>query len=112
MADNFGTTDNIYIESDYDNIFLIDPNKVENSLGQPMDRPIHHEDLVMYANLEAKMLPRTKLAVGSALTDAVQTTPIASINFLRPGGKTTLNNNYLNEITGLNTVDGLSLIHI
>ena len=106
MADNFGTTDNIYIESDYDNIFLIDPNKVENSLGQPMDRPIHHEDLVMYANLEAKMLPRTKLAVGSALTDAVQTTPIASINFLRPGGKTTLNNNYLNEITGLNTVDG------
>ena len=52
------------------------------------------------------MLPRTKLAVGSALTDAVQTTPIASINFLRPGGKTTLNNNYLNEITGLNTVDG------
>ena len=104
MADNFGTTDNIYIESDYDNIFLIDPNKVENSLGQPMDRPIHHEDLVMYANLEAKMLPRTKLAVGSALTDAVQTTPIASINFLRPGGKTTLNNNYLNEITGLNTL--------
>jgi hypothetical protein len=106
MADNFGTTDNIYIESDYDNIFLIDPNKVENDSGQPIDRPVHHENLVMYANLEAKMLPRTKLAVGSALTDAIQTTPIASINFLRPGGKTTLNNNYLNEITGLNTVDG------
>jgi len=68
---------------------------------------IHHENLVMYANLEAtNVFPRTKLAVGAPLTDAIQNVPIAAMNFLRPGGKTLLTNAYLDEITGLNTSTG------
>jgi len=106
MADNIQVNDNILVELDYQNICLIDPNKVVNIDGTVRERQIHHEDLVMYANLEAKMLPRTKLAVGANLLDAVQTTPIASINFLRPGGKTNLTNDYLDEITGLNSISG------
>ena len=106
MADNFQTNDNILVDFDYQNIVLVDPNKTVNLDGTVQERQIHHENLVMYANLEAKMLPRTKLAVGANLLDSVQTTPIASINFLRPGGKTNLSNDYLDEITGLNSISG------
>ena len=106
MADNFQTNDNILVDFDYQNVVLVDPNKTVNLDGKVQERQIHHENLVMYANLEAKMLPRTKLAVGANLLDAVQTTPIASINFLRPGGNTNLTNAYLDEITGLNSISG------
>ena len=107
MAGNeYNTNDNILVDFDYQNIVLVDPNKTVNLDGTIQERQIHHENLVMYANLEAKMLPRTKLAVGSSLTDAVRVLPVASINFLRPGGDTTLKNKYLDEITGLNTVSG------
>lgn len=106
MADNFQTNDNILVDFDYQNVVLVDPNKTVNLNGTVQERQIHHENLVMYANLEAKMLPRTKLAVGANLLDSVQTTPIASINFLRPGGKTNLSNTYLDEITGLNSISG------
>ena len=106
MADNFGPQDNIFVDYDFQNIVLVDPNKTINLDGVAQERQIHHENLVMYANLEAKMIPRTKLAVGANLLDEIQTIPIASINFLRPGGKTVLSNDYLNEITGLNSVNG------
>lgn len=107
MAGNeFNTNDDIFVDFDYQNIVLVDPNKTVRLDGTVQERQIHHENLVMYANLEAKMLPRTKLAVGQSLLDPIQTTPIASINFLRPGGKTTLSNSYLDEITGLNSISG------
>lgn len=83
MADNFQTNDNILVDFDYQNVVLVDPNKTVSLDGTVQERQIHHENLVMYANLEAKMLPRTKLAVGANLLDSVQTTPIASINFLK-----------------------------
>lgn len=105
MADNLLPNDNILVDYDYQNVVLVDPNKTVNLDGKVQERQVHHEELVMYANLEAKMLPRTKLAVGANYLD-VQTTPIASINFLRPGGKTTLRNDYLDEITGLNSISG------
>ncbi len=66
MADNIQVNDNILVELDYQNICLIDPNKVVNIDGTVRERQIHHEDLVMYANLEAKMIPRSKL-VGKEL---------------------------------------------
>jgi hypothetical protein len=62
MADNIQVNDNILVELDYQNICLIDPNKVVNIDGTVRERQIHHEDLVMYANLEAKMIPRSKLS--------------------------------------------------
>jgi hypothetical protein len=65
MADNFQTNDNILVDFDYQNVVLVDPNKTVNLDGTVQERQIHHENLVMYANLEAKMLPRTKLAVGA-----------------------------------------------
>jgi hypothetical protein len=106
MADNITTNDNIFVDFDCQNIILVDPNKTQNIDGSVTERKLAHENLVMYANLEARVIPRTKLAVGSAISDAIQNVPLATMNFLRPGGRTTLRNDYLDEITGLNTVNG------
>jgi len=106
MADNITTNDNIFVDFDCQNIILVDPNKTQNINGSVSERKLAHENLVMYANLEARVIPRTKLAVGNPISDAIQNVQLATMNFLRPGGRTTLRNDYLDEITGLNTVNG------
>ena len=58
MADN---SENILVEFDYQNIFLVDPNKIIDSDGRAKQRLVKHENLVMYANLEAEVIPRSKL---------------------------------------------------
>ena len=103
MVDN---NENILVEFDYNNITIIDPNKVIDENGRAKERLVNHENLVMYANLECKVVPRTKLAVGAASNDAIQTISLATINFLKPGGKTFLDNEYTNEITGKDTIKG------
>jgi hypothetical protein len=69
QADNSG---NIYVEFDYNNIIVVDPNKTIDSLGKIRERLVDHENLVMYANLEAELLPRTKLAIGASPEDRVR----------------------------------------
>ena len=103
MVDN---PENILVEFDYNNITIIDPNKVIDENGRAKERLVKQEDLVMYANLECKVLPRTKLAVGSANNDAIQTVSIATINFLKPGDKMFLDNSWTDEITGKGSVTG------
>ena len=98
--------ENILVEFDYNNITIVDPNKVVDLDGNVKERYVKQENLVMYANLECRVLPRTKLAVGSANGDAIQTVSLASINFLNPGGKGLLDNAYTNEITGQGSLDG------
>ena len=65
-----GDQENILVELDYDNISLIDPNKTVDELGNVSDRLVKQENLVYYANLECNVLPRTKLAVGTAMNDS------------------------------------------
>jgi len=101
-----GNQENILVELDYNNIIIVDPNKVIDENGVAKERLVRHEELVMYANLECKVLPRTKLAVGVDNRDAIQTVSVASINFLKPGGKTFLDNSYTDEITGKDTLKG------
>ena len=106
MADSLGNNNNIFVDFDCQNIILVDPNKTQNDNGTVSERKLAQEDLVMYANLEARVIPRTKLAVGAPISDAIRNVPLASMNFLRPGGRTQLRNDYLDEITGLNTQSG------
>lgn len=103
MVDN---GENILVEFDYDNISLIDPNKVVDQDGKVRDRLVKQENLVMYANLECSVLPRTKLALGSALNDNVRTISVGRINFLNPGFKKFLDNSYTDEITGKGALKG------
>ena len=106
--DNSG---NILCELDYQNIILVDPNRTIDDNNNVAERLVDHENLVMYANLEAQQIPRTRLAVGGSPEDVVRNVSIASINFLRPGKKNPngpdfLTNDYLDEITGENSVAG------
>ena len=103
MEDN---DENIFVEFDYNNIFLIDPNRVVNSEGKIKERTVKQERLVMYANLECNLTPRTKLAVGASQDDRNQTINIGSINFLKQGDKEYLDNSYTDELTGKNTLKG------
>jgi hypothetical protein len=103
MVDN---QENILVELDYDNISLIDPNKVIDEEGNVKDRLVRQEDLVMYANLECNVLPRTKLAVGTAMNDSQRTISVGKINFLNPGDKTFLNTAWADELTGKDTLEG------
>jgi hypothetical protein len=101
-----GKTENILVDFDYNNLIIVDPNKVLGEDGKGKERYVNQEDLVMYANLECKVLPRTKLAAGVAANDRIQNLSIATINFLKPGDKEFLDNSYTDEITGKNTLQG------
>jgi hypothetical protein len=115
MADKF-QQEKIYVETDYDNIILIDPNKV--LIGdQVQDRLVRHEDLVFYANLEARVIPRTKLAVGESFDSPVINTLVATIqgqtdsfeklNFLQPKGKKVFDTSWSDQLTGKGSRQGL-----
>jgi hypothetical protein len=96
-ADNNG---DILVEFDYNNIIVVDPNKTIDSAGKIQERLIDHESLVMYANLEADVLPRTKLAVGGSPEDRIKTISVAKMNFLKPTKDTFLGVGYYDELTG------------
>jgi hypothetical protein len=99
-ADNNG---DILVEFDYNNIIIVDPNKTIDSFGKIKERLVDHENLVMYVNLEADVLPRTKLAVGISQDDVIRTVSIAKINFLKPTKESFLGTGYYDELTGENT---------
>jgi len=100
------SSENIYVDFDFNNIIIVDPNKVVDEFGVVKERNVKQENLVMYANLECKMYPRTKLALGVAVNDSVQTVSVASINFLKSGTDDYLSNKYTDEITGKDTLKG------
>ena len=106
----------IYVETDYDNIILIDPNKIV--VGDKIeDRLVDHEDLVFYANLESRVIPRTKLAVGEGFDSPVVNSLVASIqgksepfekiNFLVPKGKNGFDTSWSDQFTGKGSREGL-----
>lgn len=114
MADNTNQK-TIYVETDYDNIILIDPNKivVNNTVK---DRVVEHENMVFYANLETKSIPRTKLAAGIDPSDnQVVNTTIATlngsvdINFLQPKGKRSFDTSWSNQLTGSGGREGKAI---
>jgi hypothetical protein len=72
------------------------------------ERLVKHENLVMYANLEASLIPRTRLNLSNQGNFENQKISIATINFLKPGNKSYLTNEYTNTLTGIkidNTVE-------
>jgi hypothetical protein len=105
MAGNIqaDTSGDIYVEFDYNNIIVVDPNKTQDALGNIRERLVDHESLVMYANLEADVLPRTKLAAGGSPEDRIRTISVAKINFLKPTKNSYLGTGYYDQLTGSNS---------
>jgi hypothetical protein len=83
MAKNKITnSEDILIKADQNNLIYIDPNSVIDRNGGISPRNLQQENLVMYANLEADIVPRTILASGN---DQTTLTSIAkgTLNFLK-----------------------------
>ena len=99
--------ENILVDFDYQNIIIIDPNRIIDNDGNVKERHVRQENFVMYANLECKVLPRTKLLIGATpQNNDLQSISIAQINFLNPANKGVLDNSYLDEFTGKDTLKG------
>ena len=82
------------------NVVLIDPNKIVTPDGQVKDRLVEQEDFVMYANLTAKIFPRSKLLVGAAAGDEIKVEIAGGdLNFLKPEGKSSLDSDWTEAFT-------------
>ena len=77
MASKKGNTNDILVKVDQNNLMYIDPNSVVSD-GQVLMRESKPEELVMYVNLEADLIPRTTLVTGN---DASTLTSIAKGTF-------------------------------
>jgi hypothetical protein len=98
-----GNNENVLVEKNYNNIVIVDPNKVSSLDGKVIsERLVKHENLVMYANLEAYVLPRTRLNVSAAGNLNARTVSVGKINFLQPAGKSFLTNQYTDDMVGGN----------
>ena len=63
MANNkLNSGENILVKVDQNNLIYIDPNSVVNN-GVVEERGVKQENLVMYVNLEADLIPRTTLVL-------------------------------------------------
>lgn len=78
---NVNKTNDILVKVDQNNLIYIDPNTVLAD-GIPQSREVQPENLVMYVNLEADLIPRTTL---TASGDQNSLTSIAggTLNFLK-----------------------------
>jgi hypothetical protein len=104
----------VYVEADYDNIVVVDPNKMVEPDGKVVERLFNPEELVVYANLDAKIIPRTKLALGNNYDDTVQNLRVGAIdgdidskvNFMRPKGKDYFDTSWTDQLTGDGSLTG------
>ena len=62
MANNrISINENILVKVDQQNLVYIDPSSIVDNDGEVHSRLVDHENLVMYVNLEADLVPRTTL---------------------------------------------------
>jgi len=103
MADDIiNSSEKVYVEQVCDNLVLIDPNKITSANGQSIeDRLVRHEDLVIYVNLVARVIPRSKLIVGQGASDTGVKIDLfdGEINFLKPVGKSSLDSDWTEGFT-------------
>jgi len=99
MADKLNSGD-IFTNPVGNNLVVVDPNKIMGSNGKVVDRLVSPEDLVMYANLTARIYPRSKIIAGAAAGDEIKVDLFdGELNFLKPGGKKHLNTDWTEGFT-------------
>ena len=78
-------SENILVKTDSNNLIYIDPNSVVDTESNVQPRSIEPENLVVYVNLEADIVPRTILATPDAKTGKGRLISVAkgTLNFLR-----------------------------
>ena len=92
--DKINQSENILVTVDQQNIIHIDPNSVVDSNGQVQSRLVDHENLVMYVNLEADLIPRTTLYADNR-QNPLYSVAQGNFNLLRnQGDKNEFENNF------------------
>jgi len=79
---DLSNSENILVKVDQNNLIYVDPNSVVDADGNIQPRGLKQENLVMYANLEADLIPRSRLVAesqGSTLVSIAK----GNLNFLR-----------------------------
>jgi len=99
MADKLNSGD-IFTNPVGNNLVVVDPNKIMGPNGKVIDRLVDPEDLVMYANLSARIYPRSKIIAGAAAGDEIKVELFeGELNFLKPGGKKYLDSDWTEGFT-------------
>ena len=78
---NIKETNNILVKVDQNNLIYIDPNTVLSD-GVPQSRGVEPENLVMYVNLEADLIPRTTL-IDAGNQSSLRSIAGGTLNFLK-----------------------------
>lgn len=106
---NLKTTNDILIKIDHNNLIYIDPNSVLNN-GIVEPRSVQPENLMMYVNLEADLIPRTTL-IANDNKSTITSIAKGTLNFMQNSDGTdydaTWTDTFTNKkfnITGFNTV--------
>lgn len=95
MANNNITgSENIHVKVDQNNLIYIDPNTVVSPDGSLSPRSVKHEELTMYVNLEADLIPRSIL---------VSDNDTNTLKYVAGGKLSFLNNK--NNVEGVETKD-------
>ena len=81
MASHRKKTDEILVKVDHNNLMYIDPNTIISD-GVIEQRKVQPEDLVMYVNLEADLIPRTTLIMGDEQSKMVSIAK-GSLSFMK-----------------------------
>ena len=69
--------------------------------GKPQKRLVKHEELVINLNLQARVVPRSKVISGAGVeTEALVDIFEGNINFLKPGDKDYLTTDWADVFTG------------
>ena len=100
MANEITNTENILVEFAEQNVVLVDPNQILVD-GKPQQRLVKHEELVIYLNLQARVVPRSKVISGAGVeTEALVDIFEGNINFMKPSGKEYLTTDWADVFTG------------
>ena len=102
-------SNDIFVEKNFDNIFIVNPNRVLNQYGNPEDRYVKHEELIYYVNLECELKPRSRLISGDENGTTLTQIAIGKVNFLKPNDQDYLTTNWTklqSDVTDPNVING------
>ena len=80
---DLSNSENILVKVDQNNLIFVDPNSVVDNDGAIQPRGIKQENLVMYVNLEADLVPRTTLIADGGQGNTLLSIAKGNLNFLK-----------------------------
>lgn len=96
---DLSNSEDILIKVDQNNLIYIDPNSIVNTEGEVEPRGIKQENLVIYVNLEADIIPRSILIAGDKQNTLVSVAK-GTLNFLRNSNGGDFDTSWTNSYNG------------